>query len=227
LYLLVNLGEVSLLWMGKTRDHFKKIRNTKGTFHTKMSTIKDRNDMYLTEPENIKKRWQEYTEELYKKDFHSVIFQDLNSWAGIPSSPLALFIVMLSKAHLSSHSRMSGSRWVFTPSWLSGLWKSFLYNSSVYSCHLFLIFSGSVRYISFQSFRVWFQKWNGWCIIILFLIFDFWGNCHTILNSSSTALRFANRVQGFHFLTILSTLTVLCFCFFLIVAIWVWVGSSL
>ena len=56
--------------MGKTRDHFKKIRNTKGTFHTKMSTIKDRNDMYLTEPENIKKRWQEYTEELYKKDLH-------------------------------------------------------------------------------------------------------------------------------------------------------------
>ena len=56
--------------MGKTRDHFKKIRNTKGTFHTKMSTTKDRNGMYLTEAENIKKRWQEYTEELYKKDLH-------------------------------------------------------------------------------------------------------------------------------------------------------------
>ena len=54
--------------MGKTRDLFKKIRLTKGTFHAKMSTIKDRNDMDLTEAEDIKKRWQEYTEELYKKD---------------------------------------------------------------------------------------------------------------------------------------------------------------
>ena len=56
--------------MGKTRDLFKKIRNTKGTFHAKMDTIKDRNDMDLTEAEDIKKRWQEYTEELYKKDLH-------------------------------------------------------------------------------------------------------------------------------------------------------------
>ena len=53
--------------MGKTRDLFKKIRDTKGTFHAKMHTIKDRNDMDLTEAEDIKKRWQEYTEELYKK----------------------------------------------------------------------------------------------------------------------------------------------------------------
>ena len=57
--------------MGKTRDLFKKIRNTKGTFHAKMSTIKDRNGMDLTETEDIKKRWQEYTEELYKKDLHN------------------------------------------------------------------------------------------------------------------------------------------------------------
>ena len=56
--------------MGKTRDLFKKIRDTKGTFHAKMSTIKDRNGMDLTEGEDIKKRWQEYTEELYKKDLH-------------------------------------------------------------------------------------------------------------------------------------------------------------
>ena len=54
--------------MGKTRDLFEKIRDTKGTLHAKMSTIKDRNGMDLTEAENIKKRWQEYTEELYKKD---------------------------------------------------------------------------------------------------------------------------------------------------------------
>ena len=57
--------------MGKTRDLFKKIRDTKGTFHAKMGTIKDRNGMDLTEAENMKKRWQEYTEELYKKDLHN------------------------------------------------------------------------------------------------------------------------------------------------------------
>ena len=57
--------------MGKTRDLFKKIRDTKGTFHAKMSWIKDRNGMDLTEAEDIKKRWQEYTEELYKKDLHN------------------------------------------------------------------------------------------------------------------------------------------------------------
>ena len=56
--------------MGKTRDLFKKIRDTKGTFQAKMGTIKDRNGMDLTKAEDIKKRWQEYTEELYKKDLH-------------------------------------------------------------------------------------------------------------------------------------------------------------
>ena len=56
--------------MGKTRDLFKNIRDTKGTFHAKLGTIKDRNDMDLTEVEDIKKRQQEYTEKLYKKDFH-------------------------------------------------------------------------------------------------------------------------------------------------------------
>ena len=56
--------------MGKTRDLFKKIRDTKGTFHVKMVTIKCRNSMDLTEAEDIKKRWQKYTEELYKKDLH-------------------------------------------------------------------------------------------------------------------------------------------------------------
>ena len=56
--------------MGKTRDLFKKIRDTKGTFHAKMGSIKDRNGRDLTEAEDIKKRWQEYTEELYKKDLH-------------------------------------------------------------------------------------------------------------------------------------------------------------
>ena len=56
--------------MGKTRDLFKKIRDTKGIFHAKMGSIKDRNGMDLTEAEDIKERWQEYTEELYKKDLH-------------------------------------------------------------------------------------------------------------------------------------------------------------
>ena len=54
---------------GKTRDHFKKIRDTKGTFHAKMGTIKDRNCIDLTEADDIKKKWQKYTEELYKKIF--------------------------------------------------------------------------------------------------------------------------------------------------------------
>ena len=57
--------------MGKTRDLFKKIRDTKGIFHAKMGTLKNRNGMDLTEAEDIKKRWQEYTEELYKKDLHN------------------------------------------------------------------------------------------------------------------------------------------------------------
>ena len=56
--------------MGKTRDFFKKIRDTKGIFHAKLGTIKDREGMDLTKAEDIKKRWQEYTEELYKKDLH-------------------------------------------------------------------------------------------------------------------------------------------------------------
>ena len=57
--------------MGKTRDLFKKIRDTKGTFHAKMGSIKDRHGIGLTEAEDITKRWQEYTEELYKKDLHN------------------------------------------------------------------------------------------------------------------------------------------------------------
>ena len=59
--------------MGKSRDHYKKIKDTKGIFHAKMGTIKDRNGMDLTKTEDIKKRWQEYTEELYKKDLHKII----------------------------------------------------------------------------------------------------------------------------------------------------------
>ena len=64
--------------MGKTRNLFKKIRDAKGTFHTKIDSIKDRNTMDQTEAENIKRRWQEYREELYKKDLH-----DPHSYDGV------------------------------------------------------------------------------------------------------------------------------------------------
>ena len=67
--------------MGKSRDLFKKLRDTKGTFHAKMNTIKDRNGMDLTEAEDIKKRWKVYTEELYKKDLH-----DPNNHDGVITS---------------------------------------------------------------------------------------------------------------------------------------------
>ena len=75
---------------------------------------------------------------------------------------------MLSKAHLTSHSRMSGSKSVITPSWLSGSWRSFFYSSSVYFCHLFLISSSSVRSISFLSF---IESIFGWNIPLVSLIF--------------------------------------------------------
>ena len=92
--------------------------------------------------------------------FTTSSFRIWNSSMEIPSPPLALFVVMLSKAHLTSHSRMSGSRWVITPSWLSGLWRSFLYSFSVYSCHLFLISSAYVRSIPFLSFIEPIFAWN-------------------------------------------------------------------
>ena len=80
--------------MGKTSDHFKKIRDIKGTFHAKIGTIKDRNGMDLTEAEDIKKRWQDYTEELYKKDLldqnnHDGVITHLSqtSWNAKSSGP--------------------------------------------------------------------------------------------------------------------------------------------
>ena len=84
--------------------------------------------------------------------FTASSFRIWNSSAGIASPPIALFKVMLSKAHLTSHSKMSGSRWVITPLWLSGSLRSFLY-SSVYSYLLFLISLASVSSIPFLSFR--------------------------------------------------------------------------
>ena len=92
--------------------------------------------------------------------FHSIIFRIWNSSTGIPSPPLALFIVILPKDHLTSHSRISGSRWVITPSWLSRSWRSFLYSYFVYSCHVFLIYSASVRSLPFLSFIETIFVWN-------------------------------------------------------------------
>jgi len=77
--------------------------------------------------------------------------------------------MMLPKIHLTSHFRMSGSRWVITPLWLSGSWRCFLYSSSVYSCHLFLISSVSVRSIPFLSFIERFFVWNIHFVSLIFL----------------------------------------------------------
>ena len=92
-----------------------------------------------------------------------------NSSTRIPSPSLALFVVMLPKVHLTSHSRMSGSRLVITPLWLSGSWRSFLYSFSVYSCHLFLISSASVRSVPFLSFIEPIFAWNVPLVSLSFL----------------------------------------------------------
>ena len=104
--------------MGKTRDLFKKISDTKGTFHAKMGTMKDRNGMDLTEAEDIK-RWQEYTEELYKKELRD---PDNNDGVITHLEPDILECEDLFCTVL------------------------------LYSCHLFLVFSASVRFIPFLSF---------------------------------------------------------------------------
>ena len=101
--------------------------------------------------------------------FTASSFRIWNSSTGIPSPPLALFIVMLSKARLTSPSRMSGSRSVITPLWLSGSWRSFLYSSSVYSCHLVLISCASVRSIQFLSFIELIFAWNVPLVSLIFL----------------------------------------------------------
>ena len=100
--------------------------------------------------------------------FTASSFRIWNNSTGIPSPPLALFVVMLPKAHLTLHSRMSGSRWMITSSWLSGSWRSFWY-SSAYSCHLFLISSASVRSILFLSFIEPIFAWNVPLVSLIFL----------------------------------------------------------
>ena len=97
---------------------------------------------------------------------------------------------MLSEAHLTLHSRMSGSRWVIIPSWLSGLWRSFLYSSSVYSCHLFLLSYASIRSIQFLSFIVPIFAWN---VLLVFVIFLKRSLVFPILLFSSISLRWLLR----------------------------------
>ena len=92
-----------------------------------------------------------------------------NSSTGIPSPLIALFVLMLCKAHLTSYSRMSDFRWVITPSWLSGSLRPFLYSSSVYSCHQFLISYVSVRSILFRSFIVLIFAWDVPLVSLIFL----------------------------------------------------------
>ena len=101
--------------------------------------------------------------------FTASSFTIWNSSTVILSLPLALFIVMLPKAHLTLHCRMSGSRWVITPSWLFGSWRSFWYSSSVYSCYLFLISSASIRSVPFLSFIVPILAWNVPLVSLIFL----------------------------------------------------------
>ena len=84
--------------------------------------------------------------------FTASSFKIWNSTTGIPSPPLTLFVVMLPKAYVTLHPRTSDFRWMITPSWLSGSWRTFLYSSSVYSYHLFSIASASIRSVSFLSF---------------------------------------------------------------------------
>ena len=100
--------------------------------------------------------------------FTASSFRIWNSPTGIPSSPLALFVVMFPKAHLTSHSRMSGSRWVITPSWLSGSLRSFLCSFFVCSSHFFLISSAYVRSIPFLSFIVPIFAWNVPLVSVIF-----------------------------------------------------------
>ena len=109
---------------------------------------------------------------------------------------------MLPQAHLTSHSRMSGSGWVITPSWLSGSWISFLYSSSMYSCHLFLISSASVRSIPSMSFIEPIFAWNLPLVSLLFLKRSL---VFPILLFYSISLHWSLRKAFYYFLLFLCT----------------------
>ena len=132
--------------------------------------------------------------------FTASSFRIWNSSTGIPSHPLALFIVLLSKAHLTSHSRMSVFRWMITSLWLSGSWRCFLYSSSVYSCHLFLISPASDRSIPFLSFIEPIFAWNVPLVSRIFLMRSL---VFPILLFSSISLHWSQRKAFLSFLAIL------------------------
>ena len=101
--------------------------------------------------------------------FRESSFRIWNSSTGIPSLPLALFVEMFPKAHLTSHSRMSGSRWVITTLWLTGSLRSVLHSFSAYSYYLFLISSAHFRSTLFLSFIVPIFSWNVPLVSLIFL----------------------------------------------------------
>ena len=135
--------------------------------------------------------------------FTASYFRIWNSSTGIPSLPLALFVVMLPKAHLTSNSRMSGSRWVITPSWLFGSQRSLLYSSSVYSCHLFLVSSVYVRSIPFLFFIVPIFVWNVPLVSLIFLKRSWREWVFPILLLSSISLHWSLRKAFLSLLAIL------------------------
>ena len=130
--------------------------------------------------------------------FTASSFRIWNSSTGIPSPPLALFRVMLPKAYLTSHSRMSDSRWVITQSWLSGSWRSFLYSSSVFYCRLFLVSSASVRCIPFL-----YCAHFAWNVSLVSLIFLERSLVFPILLFSSTSFHWSLRKAFLSLLAIL------------------------
>ena len=132
--------------------------------------------------------------------FTASSFRIWKSSSGIPSPPLALFVVMLPKAHLTSHSRMSSFKWMITPSWLSGSWRSFLCSSYVYSCHLFVIASASVRSIPCLPFIMPIFAWN---VPLVSLIFLNRSLVFPILLFSSTSLHWSLRKAFLSLLVIL------------------------
>ena len=134
--------------------------------------------------------------------FTASSFRIWNSSTGIPSPPPALFIVMLPKAHLASHSRVSGSSCVITPLWLSGSWSSFLFSSSVYFCHL-LISSASVRCLQFLSFVEPTFAWN---VPLVFLIYLKRSLVFLIVSFSFISLHWSLRKTFLSLLAIFGTL---------------------
>ena len=114
--------------------------------------------------------------------FTASSFRIWKSSTGIPSPPLDLFVVMLSKAHLTSHSRMSGSRWVITPSWLSGSWRSFLLNLWIYANILFLILFKSSMIPACSSY------YCGLCLMVIFYFHPFPFIYEILLDETTTHL---------------------------------------